>query len=141
MNKKVFIGFILLAALVVSGLGSCLTNQGPVDTHNSRISLDWDGVYAGTIPAADGPGIDVRIKLNRDQSFEMTYVYLERSGSPLSWAGSFQWDNTGSIITLDVDNNTPKYYKVAENMLIQLDMKGKLIKGKLADNYKLKKVL
>jgi uncharacterized lipoprotein NlpE involved in copper resistance len=103
-------------------------------------SLDWNGVYTGTIPSASGPGIDVRLKLNDDQSFELNYKYLDRPDSPFNWTGSFKWDDTGSIITLDI-TDVPPHYRVGENKLIQLDMNGKQITGALADNYVLKKEL
>jgi uncharacterized lipoprotein NlpE involved in copper resistance len=128
------------AALAIFGLGSCRSNQRIVDIHNPKTNLDWGGVYTGTTPSASGPGIDVRLKLNSDQSFELSYKYLDRPNSTFNWTGSFQWDKKGSIITLNI-NEVPPHYKVAENMLIQLDMKGKPISGKLADNYVLKKEL
>jgi len=136
MNRKA-LGFILMAALAISGLDSCRSNQR-VDIHNSKNSVDWDGVYTGTIPSASGTGINVRLKLNTDQSFELRYEYPDKSDKPFNWAGSFQWDVTGNIITLAVAD-APPHYKVGENKLIQLDMKGKPISGKLADNYVLKK--
>jgi uncharacterized lipoprotein NlpE involved in copper resistance len=138
MKKKVFVVFSIITTLIILGLCSCLSNKGSVDAHNSRISLDWDGVYTGTIPSGSGPGIDVRLKLNRDQTYELTYVYLDRVSGQFNWTGLFTWDETGNIIKLDIDN-VPHYYKSVENCLIQLDMKGKQIKGKLADNYVLKK--
>jgi uncharacterized lipoprotein NlpE involved in copper resistance len=138
MNRKAFI--IFLTVLVIFGLSSCLSNKGVDKDHNARNSLDWTGVYTGTIPSASGPGIDVRLKLNKDQSFELNYRYLDRPGSPFNWTGSFKWDDTGSIITLDI-TDAPPLYKVAENMLIQLDMNGKQISGNMADNYVLKKEL
>jgi copper homeostasis protein (lipoprotein) len=132
---------LLLASLVIPGLGSCLSNRGLNDTHNSRNSLDWEGVYTGTIPSASGSGIDVRLKLNTDQSFELGYEYIGRSDSTFNRTGSFQWDKKESIIILKIDDDVPPYYKVAENMLIQLDMKGKTISGNMAENYVLKKEL
>ena len=139
MNKKAFI--IFMAILAITGLGSCLSNNGIADTHNSRISLDWDGVYTGTIPSASGSGIDVRLQLNQDQTFELRYEYVDRDAEPLNSTGSFQFDDTGSIITLDIAADTPSHYKVAENKLIQLDMAGQPISGVLADNYVLNKEL
>jgi uncharacterized lipoprotein NlpE involved in copper resistance len=136
MNKK---GFVVLSlAALIFGLGSCVSNRGLDNAHNSRNSLDWAGVYTGTIPSGSGPGIDVRLRLNADQSFELRYVYLDRSGGPFDWAGSFQWDEEGNVITLDIAD-APPHYQVAENTLIELDMKGKPVEGKLAENYALKK--
>jgi len=139
MNKKTFVVSVLVVALAISGLTSCLSNKEPVDIHNARISVDWEGVYTGTIPSASGSGINVRLKLNMDQSYELRYIYVDRPNNPFNWKGSFTWDNTGNIIILNVDKETPPYYFVSENKLIQLDMKGKPVTGKLADNYVLNK--
>jgi uncharacterized lipoprotein NlpE involved in copper resistance len=135
MYKKVFIVMLLTAVL---GLGSCLSNRAS-DIHNSRISLDWAGLYTGTIPSASHPGIDVRLTLNTDQSYELNYVYLDRPDGSFTWKGSFQWDEKGSIIKLDI-NEAPPYYKVEQDKLIQLDMKGKPIKSRQPDNYVLNKI-
>jgi uncharacterized lipoprotein NlpE involved in copper resistance len=139
--RKAFIASLLMGVLVVFGLGSCLSNKGYEDKdHNARNSLDWNGVYTGTIPSASGPGIDVRMKLNNDQSYELNYKYLDRPDDPFNWTGSFKWDDTGSVITLDI-SDAPPHYRVASNKLIQLDMNAKQISGKLADNYVLTKEL
>jgi uncharacterized lipoprotein NlpE involved in copper resistance len=138
LNKKTLVTFLLMAILVISGLGSCLSNRGINDSHNSKNSLDWEGVYTGTVPSASGPGINVRLRLNRDESFALWYEYLDRPNSTFSWTGSFKWDKSGNIITLKI-NDVPPYYKVEEDKLIQLDMKGKPISSNLADNYVLKK--
>jgi len=138
MNGKALV-FILMA-IAIFGLGSCASSKGPVDIHNSRISVDWAGVYTGTIPSASGSGINVRLKLNQNDTFELNYEYLDKPENLFTWSGSFKWDNNGEVITLD-NVDAPHYYKVAENKLIQLDMKGKPITGKLADNYVLTKEL
>jgi len=138
MNRKVFF-ILLVAAFAVLVLGSCVTtNRKVVDIHNSKDSLDWDGVYTGTIPAASGTGINVRLKISEDQSFELSYEYIDKPNLPVKRTGLFRWDNSGEIITLNI-NDIPPHYKVGENKLIQLDLKGKMITGMLADNYVLKK--
>jgi uncharacterized lipoprotein NlpE involved in copper resistance len=128
--------FLLMTIIVILGLSSCLSNKGSADTHTSKLSLNWDGVYTGIIPSASGNGIDVRLKLNLDQTFELSYKYLDKPDGQFNWKGSFQWDKSECVITLDIAD-APPHYKVAENKLIQLDMKGKPISGKLADNYML----
>jgi len=130
MNKKAFV-FLLMA--VIFGLGSCLSNKGAPKT-----SLDWAGVYTGTIPAADAEGINVRMKLSKDSTYELTYEYIGKSANPVTNTGSFTWNDTGDTINLGIAE-TPSYYKVGENKLIQLDMAGKPITGNFADMYVLTK--
>jgi len=138
MKIKTLLVYLLVAVLVVSAFGSCLSNKGLNDPHNSKNSLDWAGFYTGTIPSASGSGINVRLTLNSDQTFVLVYEYLDRPNNQFNSTGTFKWENNGNVIKLNV-KDWPPYYKVAENTLIQLDMKGKPITGSLADDYVLRK--
>ena len=129
---------ICMVVLCVFGLGACLSSPAVDAAHNSRNSLNWEGVYTGVIPAADGPGIDVRLTLYTDESYEISYHYIDRTDGDFTASGSFIWDLAGSIITLDAAD-IPPYYQVGENHLTQLDMKRKQITGALAEHYVLKK--
>jgi uncharacterized lipoprotein NlpE involved in copper resistance len=137
MKRKAFFSLVMVV-FGISGLSSCLSNSGAVDSHNSRNSLDWAGVYTGTIPSASGSGINVSMKLNKDNTYELTYDYIDRPASSFTFTGSFSWDNTGNNIHIEIAD-APSYYRVGENKLIQLDMEGKLITGNLADMYVLTK--
>jgi len=137
MKRK---AFILMAVIAILALGSCLSSRGIDNANNAKNSINWEGVYEGTIPAADCPGINVSMELFKDQSYEMSYVYIDKDPKPFIWKGKFKWDDTGNIIILDTKDG-PNYYRVEKTKLIQLDMKGKPIKGSLADNYMIWKVL
>ena len=130
-----------VVVLLTTGLGACQSNQAVDSAHNSRNSVDWQGVYTGVIPAADTSGIDVRITLYPDQTYELRYEYLERTNNVFTGKGRFDWDKAGNVIILDTldGKSFPPYYRVGENILIQLDMKGKEITGSLANNYILRK--
>ncbi|MDE0535713.1 copper resistance protein NlpE [Tenacibaculum sp. L6] len=52
-----------------------------VDEHNAKNSLDWAGIYEGTLPCASCPGINTTLKLNADLTFELTEVYLDEEQS------------------------------------------------------------
>jgi hypothetical protein len=109
-----------------------------IDMHNSRISVDWEGVYTGTIPCADCECINVKLMLNADETYELSYQYIGKDDTPHSVSGKFTWNDNGGVITLDC-KNFPSHYKVGEEKLFQLDMKGNPITGKLADMYVLAK--
>ena len=111
------------------------TPSAPGDT--SENALDWPGTYDAVVPCADCPGIKTSLTLNNDKTFSITEEYIDRK-SKFDDKGSFEWDATGSVITLK--GKTAKYkYKVGENMLIQLDMDGKEIDGPNKDLYVFKK--
>lgn len=101
--------------------------------HNSQNSLDWNGTYEAVVPCADCPGIKTSLTLNKDKTFTITEEYIERN-SKNNDKGTFDWDATGSVITLN--GKSAKYkYKVGENKLFQLDMDGKEIDGPNKDLY------
>jgi uncharacterized lipoprotein NlpE involved in copper resistance len=144
MRKFIFV--VSIASLVLS-LGACgskndsKNQEATVVTdaaHNSQNSLNWDGVYTGTIPCADCEGIQVQITLNLDETYQMTYHYIAKDEATYDYTGTFKWNDDGSIITLD-NSEVPRFYKVGENKLTQLDMEGNEITGGLADNYILTK--
>ncbi|WP_419868472.1 copper resistance protein NlpE [Chryseobacterium sp. CT-SW4] len=122
--------------------------QAPVDSattaapasdaaHTSQNSLDWNGTYEATVPCADCPGIKTSLTLNKDNTFTITEEYMDKKMKS-SDSGTFEWDSTGNMITLN--GKTSRYkYKVGENKLTQLDLEGKEIDGPNKDLYVFKK--
>lgn len=112
-------------------------------THNSRNSLDYEGTYTGTLPCADCEGIYTEITLKGDNyTMKLVYKGKENKGkNEFTEAGTYTWDESGSIITLNLANDKPKKYQVGENLLFALDQDGKRVTGDLAANYILKKKL
>ena len=109
------------------------------DGHNSRISVDWNGVYKGTIPCADCEGIQTQLTLMEDGSFERRTTYLGKDGETRSDKGNFTWDDAGSVVTLAFEDGETQQYQVGENILFHLDRQGNRITGDLADKYTLMK--
>ncbi len=119
---------------------SKLSLDAPTNSDNSQNSLDWKGMYKGVTPCADCEGIETEIVLNADLTFTLKSKYLGKGdGKIFQEAGSFVWDKTGGIISLEGLKGRPSQYKVGENRLIQLDMKGKVTSGDLAEKYVLTK--
>ena len=111
-----------------------------LDAHYSHNSLDWQGTYKGVTPCADCEGIETEITLNADLTFTLKTKYLGKGdGKVFQETGSFVWDKTGGIISLEGLKGRPSQYKVGENRLIQLDMEGNVITGDLAEKYVLTK--
>ncbi len=112
----------------------------PVDSHNTKNSLDWQGTYIGETPCADCEGIKTKITLNLDLTFVIQTKYLGKGDEKiLEEKGIFIWDKMGRKISLQGYKNGPTQYKVGENQLIQLDEDGNSITGNLAEKYILKK--
>lgn len=109
------------------------TSPAPAD--NSRLSLDWAGTYSGIIPCASCPGIESVITLFADGSFERSRRYLDESPTLAVDTGPFSWNDAGSIVTLNADDNETQRFQVGEHRLFQLDRQGKRIEGNLANRY------
>ncbi|MDR0230675.1 MAG: copper resistance protein NlpE [Dysgonamonadaceae bacterium] len=144
--KKII--FILSITCLLLGLNACKSkdkeqaNSQIATLHNSMISLDWAGTYSGVIPCADCTGIEVKITLAQDHTFQMSMRYQNRKESDYNYSGTFRWSADGGSITLEgLDRDKyPTQYKVGENKLIQLDLEGNVITGDLAQNYVLVKI-
>jgi uncharacterized lipoprotein NlpE involved in copper resistance len=105
-----------------------------IDEHNSKNSVDWAGIYQGTLPCADCEGIKTSITLNQDYTYTLTEEYIGKKGNPIVAKGSFIWDDNGGKIAL-IDGGRKQQYKVGENRLFHLDLDGNVIEGRLADKY------
>lgn len=145
MNK-----FGILIAVAAFTLMSC-TNQGSkqsedtttteavADMHTSEISLDWAGVYEGTMPCASCEGIETVVELKDDHTFTASFTYIggEEEFTTTN-EGKFTWDDSGQIVTL-VDGDDISQYKVGENHITLLGDDGQVNTGELAEFYVLQK--
>ncbi len=107
--------------------------------HNSKNSLDYLGTYTGILPCADCEGIETTVTLIDEQNYTLSMRYLGKEYEAETEQGSYHWNDEGSIITLERDDDLVHHYKVGENMLIRLDQQQQVIEGDLADFYRLKK--
>jgi uncharacterized lipoprotein NlpE involved in copper resistance len=130
MKKGILIAFLALLSI---NFFSCGTSN-----KNLKNNPDWAGVYTGVIPGADSEGINAEVILNNDGTYQVSYQYIGKSDDVFTYTGTFEWDNDGGIVILD-SKEIPPYYKVGENILIQLDMDGEIITGAHANDYVLKK--
>jgi len=98
----------LLSLALSLALTACIPRQaadgaplGADPAHSSRNSLDWAGTYEGVLPCADCPGIQTRLTLNRDESYELRTLYLDRDSAARVVRGRFSWQPSGNAITLE----------------------------------------
>jgi len=79
------------------------------DLHTSQNSLDWAGVYEGVLPCADCPGIQTRLTLSRDETYELSSLYMDRDTAPRIVRGRFSWQPNGNAITLDAQRGGQQF--------------------------------
>jgi len=134
---------IFLACALLGWLAACASAPPPADAsagqaHNSANSLDWAGIYEGTTPCADCPGIHTIVQLRSNGTFVLSQRYLDRELSPRRSGGRFTWDAAGRNVTLNAPGG-PLRFQVGENQLLQLDREGQRIEGPNTDAYVLRK--
>ncbi|GHU26927.1 lipoprotein [Betaproteobacteria bacterium] len=112
------------------------SNQVIDATHTSENSVNWAGVYEGTVPGANS-NIHTLITLGYDKKYSATYRYVDKGNESFTESGTFRWNEAGNTIILD-SKDLPPYYRVGEGHLTQMDMSGNPITGKHAGSYVLK---
>lgn len=100
----------------------------------SRTSLDWAGLYEGTLPCADCPGIRTRLTLQQDNTYQLQSQYLDRQPSPQTAQGRFTWLQDGVTIQLDAAGANQRYL-VGENRLTMLYQDGSRPTGPMSQKY------
>ena len=116
--------------------GTQQTTAAAPDMHNAETSLDYLGVYKGTLPAADCPGIETTLTLAPDGSYALHLKYIDRD-SEFDEKGTYKVK--GNLLTLPPMDGQPEYYKVEENQVRKLNADKQPVTGALAENYVLKK--
>lgn len=117
--KKVF-----MSAALVAALASCQSKQTNNVTEVDLIATDSAGVenitevYRGTLPAADGPGIDYILTLNeeisgKDTLFTIDMIYLDAEGPGKNV--SFKTKGKQQSIHKTVNNHSKKGVKLTPN--------------------------
>ena len=132
----------LMCLLLIASCGAEPTQARSTtpDMHSSRISLDWEGTYRGTLPCADCEGIETSVTLFEDGSYARQTSYLGKGAEPVTDEGRFVWDDSGERITLEPKHGGSQMYEVGENVLIHLDREGRRIDGDLSERYRLVKI-
>ena len=99
--------------------------------------------YSGILPCADCQGIETSLSLKSDYTYQIHQLYQGRKSTgpgsnEISSSGKWMKHGEDTIHLRDV-KDAPSIYIRTDSSLIQLDMQGKRIEGKLADKYILKK--
>lgn len=113
--------------------------ETPTDSrHVSQNSLDYDGIYRGTLPCADCDGIKTSIYLMSNNTFKIVDTYLGKDPKSFTTTGNIVWTKDGTSLMLKSATDERKF-AVGENTLTQLDQSWKKVTGDLASQYILTK--
>ncbi len=130
MRKLLFVAASSLALLA----GCTQSDETSVDP---AVYQQTAGIYEGTLPAADCPGIRTTLYLKADKTYNRTSDYLER-GVVLDEAGEWTIDNKG-VIHMKPLKEAPYKLEKMDGSVRFLTAEGKPVEGELAQFYVLKK--
>ena len=116
-----------------SGSAQQEANKTEAEMPQSDENLEYQGIYKGTIPAADGPGINITLSLNPDMTYKMVSLYQGEKDHTFTDTGKYSVK--GNIITLDVKDQGSLYLKAEDGQLRMLDDEQQVITGPLENNY------
>ncbi len=141
MKKLILLNFLVL--IVACGTKKQTPEKTtPIDTTmyeaNSRNSLDWGGIYTGTLPCADCEGISVTIILNgANNTYQMESSYMGKKTNQFTENDTLKWSKDGNKILL----LSGQKFRVMENKLELLDADGKRIETEFGELYVLNKMI
>jgi copper homeostasis protein (lipoprotein) len=109
--KKLIIWILL--TLILSCAKSQQDNK-EVDMHNSRNSLDWTGIYSGTLFYTDSLTVQIKLQLSDEENYKIEYFFPAKESGIIIDSGKFNWDSTGISFHI---NDLKFSFKVIENEL------------------------
>ncbi len=133
--KRILLLLSALAALTACGGRSARTacSSEAAQVAETIATANTAGIYAGTLPAADCPGIAVELTLRGDGSYKRRADYLERD---TTFEESGRYTIEGELLTLRPDAGEPEgRYRIEAGRLRMLDTAGRAIEGPLAECY------
>lgn len=94
-------------------------------SHNSRNSLDWNGVYKGVVPCEICSGTNLLIELKTGGQYSLSRSYIDQMSATVMEEGEINWNSMGNTIQVGVYR-----FVVEENKLVLIDQdESRLIDG------------
>ena len=103
----------LLLLALTAALCGCSKDQEPAAPPPPRVDLDQvPGVYAGTFPCGDCPGVANRLWLRDDRVFFLRQIYLrddEQESTPFYALGRWRIEAATQLLLLEGDGPTRRF--------------------------------
>ncbi|MFC5569330.1 copper resistance protein NlpE [Lysobacter yangpyeongensis] len=112
------------APVVTDSAPAAAPAEAPFDTKG------FAGVFSGTLPCADCPGIDTTLTLNRDGTYALHGAYQGKPGNGFDGDGTWTAEENGQRIRLDPNSKSEQdqlFAIATQDQLDALDGEGKAI--------------
>lgn len=102
--------------------------------HSARTSLDWNGIYQGTVPCEDCAGTDLLLELKMDGQYSMGRSYVDKMSATVMEEGAIAWNDAGNTVQVGEYR-----FFVAENQLFLVDQDDQRMMDEEGNSYALAK--
>ena len=145
---------MFVAALAAAIMGSCNGKKTTQNETNSDSTSVADttvaaesislaavaGIYEGTLPAADCPGIKTAITINADSTYQLKQDYIDRKDGHDETSGVLQVLDNNVLMLVRPSNGEHTFYKVKDaESIVMTDSLGNEPEGEMAKLYVLKR--
>ncbi len=141
---------IIVTLSVILMIVSCKTNKKNQEVKQevkqelkNNKNIDFIGVYKGVLPCASCSGIETKLIVNEDLTYELHQKYLEERETPVNVVKGkiilFEEKNPSEKVNRFTLDNQPKLEFIIEGKVLSILSGGQKVKGELAENYKLVK--
>lgn len=144
MKKAIY---LVLSVALAATLSNCTNKQKQAEqTTEPEVVIVEDetpayvGVYEGTLPCADCPGIKTVLTINADSTYRLTSEYLEKEDGFFEQQATYSLIHNGEVIEFFTPSTGEKfYYRILDGALAVSDEKGTVNEGEHAADYILQK--
>lgn len=138
---------ILLFGVIAMAMLSCTNAKQKQENETvtpevttTEVAQNFHGVYEGTLPCADCPGIKTVLTINADSTYRLTSEYLEKEDGLFEQQATYTLIHNGEVIEFFTPSTGEKfYYRILDGALAVSDQNGTINEGERAEDYILKK--
>ena len=150
MKRKLIYVAVMAAAIMVSCNGK-KTAQNEANNDSTSIAdttvadenvdlATVAGIYEGTLPAADCPGIKTVLTINADSTYQLKQDYIDRKDGHDEASGVLEVLDNSVLMLIRPSSGEHTFYKVKDNSsVIMTDSLGNEPEGETAKLYVLTK--
>lgn len=105
-------------------------------------TMDWVGVYTGTVPNAEDIGLEMKLSLNPSNTYDLEITHLRsdpKDNIRKEFSGEIHWADDSTIIELREIDSLSNKFKIRPGRVDYLNPDATPNSGKLAEFYVLKK--
>ncbi len=141
--KKSILALCSVALLTTACNNGKTATTGTADStavDTTGMTIATTATYAGTMPAADAPGLDTKLTINADSTYELTQTNAANNETVRQESGVWHMLAHGVMQLVTPSSGEQNYYKLkGDTAVVLTDSLGNEPEGETARFYELKR--